>query len=166
MPPTEPAEQALKHLILYLKGTEDYGVMLPYFRGFNTKKDELFGEVSDSRQDPCVEVFCDADWAASGNRRHSISAGMVFLQGCLVTSWSRIQKSIALSSRESEYLSLCTGGAEGLYLRRMWEFLTKTVTKFQLYTDSSSCMGFTNRSGVGRLNHLGAKKCVASEGSP
>ena len=156
--PTVEAEQAVKHLILYLKGTESYGIRLPYFVGFNTKKNELFGQAEEEKQKPMVEVFCDADWAASENQRHSVSSGMVFIQGCLVVSWSRTQKSVALSSCESEYLSLCAGAAEGLYVKRLLEFVLQDSAVLRLYTDSSSCLGFANRSGVGRLKHLDTRR--------
>ena len=55
--PTVEAEQAVKHLMLYLKGTQSYWILLPYFARFNTKKDELFGQVEEEKQKPTVEVF-------------------------------------------------------------------------------------------------------------
>ena len=80
-----------------------------------------------------VEVFTDVDWAGDkstgSRRRHSVSSAMVFVNSRLVTSWSRTQKSIALSSCESEYLASVGGGSEALYIAALWEFLTKRDTE-------------------------------------
>ena len=45
-----------------------------------------------------VEVFTYSDWGGSAKDRSSTSSGMIFVCSCLVASWSRTQKSIALSS--------------------------------------------------------------------
>ena len=108
-----------------------------------------------------VEAFTDADWAgdkSTGVRmRHSVSSAMVFVNGCLVTAWSRTQKSIALSSCESEYLASVGGGSEALYIAALWEFLTKRETEARIILDSSSCRAFSQRQGVGRLKHINVK---------
>ena len=41
--PNKWAESSVKHLIMYLMGTEDYGILLPYAKGQNSKLDEVFG---------------------------------------------------------------------------------------------------------------------------
>ena len=82
---------------------------------------------------------------------------MIFLNGRPVTSWSRSQRSIALSSCESEYLSAVGGAAEGLYVGRLWRFLTRKEVAVNTITDSSSCRAFSQRQGVGRLKHIDAK---------
>ena len=77
-----------------------------------------------------VEALTDADWAGDkstpARRRRSVSSALIFVDNRLVTSWSRTQKSIALSSCESEYLSAVGGGAESLYVaswpgRKWWQ---------------------------------------------
>ena len=47
---------------------------------------------------------------------------MVFVNGRLVTAWSRTLKSIALSSCESEYLASVGGGSEALCIAAACEF--------------------------------------------
>ena len=94
-----------------------------------------------------VEVFTDSDWAGdqsncSSRRRHSVSSAMIFLNGRAVTSRSRSQKSIALSSCESEYLAAVGGGAEGIHIGRLWTFLVRKETEVDVVTDSSSCRAF------------------------
>ena len=108
-----------------------------------------------------MEVFTDADWAgdrSTGNRRrHSVSSAVIYVNGRMVTSWSRTQKSIALSSCESEYLASVGGGAEALYISALWEFLTHKETEARIISDSSSCRAFSQRQGVGRLKHINVK---------
>ena len=82
---------------------------------------------------------------------------MIFLNGRPVISWSRSQKSIALSSCESEYLSAVGGAAEGIFIGRLWSFLVKKPVKVDVITDSSSCRAFSQRQGVGRLKHVETK---------
>eukprot|EP00435_Cladocopium_sp_Y103_P050408 s1657_g15.t1 len=82
---------------------------------------------------------------------------MVFVNNRLVSSWSRTQKSIALSSCESEYLSAVGGGSEALYVSHLWTFLTRRTVEAKIVTDSSSCRAFSQRQGVGRLKHVDTK---------
>ena len=82
---------------------------------------------------------------------------MVFLNGRPVTSWSRSQKSIALSSCEAEYLAAVGGGAEGIQIGRLWNFLVRKETEVAVVTDSSSCRAVAQRQGVGRLKHIETK---------
>ena len=69
-----------------------------------------------------VEVFTDADWAgdksAGPRRRHSVPSAVLYVNGRLVTAWSRTQRSIALSSCESECLASVGGGAEVFTFQR------------------------------------------------
>ena len=39
--PTVPADDAVKHLVLYLSGSEEYGLLYPYERRSNSKLDVL-----------------------------------------------------------------------------------------------------------------------------
>ena len=71
------------------------------------------------------------------------------MNGYCVVSWSRSQKSIALSSCESEYLAAAGGAAEGLFVARVWEFLSRAEVETFVVTDSSSCRAFSQRMGVG-----------------
>ena len=116
-------------MVLYLKGTPTYGVFLPYMVASNRKLEEINGKSSNCFNGERVEVFTGSDWAGDRSnterRRRSVSSGMVFVNGRLATSWSKIQKSIALSSCESEYLAAAGGGAEGLFIVRLWQFLVR-----------------------------------------
>ena len=49
------------------------------------------------------------------------------------------------------------GEAEGIYVARLWRFLTNKDVKVSVITDSSSCRAFSEKQGVGRLKHIDAK---------
>eukprot|EP00435_Cladocopium_sp_Y103_P054615 s3212_g17.t2 len=160
--PTLAAEAAVKHVILNLKETPDLGILLSYGMSNKSKLSEIHGKADPEELTmDLVGVFTDADWAgdkSSGvRRRHSVSSAMVCINGTLVTAWSRTQKSIALSSCESEYLASVGGGAEALFIASLWEFLTGKATEAHIVSDSSSCRACAQRQGVGRLKHINVK---------
>ena len=134
--PTVAAERGVKHLVLYLKRTEKQGVLLPYRQAYGSKLDEIHGEPTKDENLNMVEIFSDADWAGD----------------------SRSQKSIALSSCESEFLALTGAVAEGMHVRKIWEFLTKQESSMVAFTDSSSCLALSQRLGVGRTKHLDVRQ--------
>ena len=153
--PTRKAEMEIKHAILYLRRTEQYGLLLPYQK-YRSKKAEILCQVEEDEG-----PFTDSDWAgdksSQARRRHSVSSICMFLNGCMVTSWSRSQKSIALSSCEAEFLASAGGVAEAIQVKDLWQFISRRPVLIKAITDSSSCRAFTERLGVGRLKHIDIK---------
>ena len=115
--PTKKAESELKHLILYLKRTEHYGILLPYTK-YKSKKAEILLQPDSLDDVDALESWSDSDWAGDRSsqkrRRHSVSSVMIFLNGCLIAAWSRSQKSIALSSCEAEFLASARWGCRSI----------------------------------------------------
>ena len=58
------------------------------------------------------ELLChtDADWASDKTSRRSMSGGVVTLGGGVLNCWAKKQKSVALSSWESELFAAITSG--------------------------------------------------------
>ena len=158
--PTKKAEAEIKHVILYLRRTENYGLLLRYQK-YRSKKSEILCQVADADGPDYLESFTDSDWAgdksSSSRRRHSVSSVQMFLNGCMVTSWSRSQKSIALSSCEAEFLAAAGGTAEALQVKDLWIFVSRREVMIKAITDSTSCRAFTERLGVGRRKHIDIK---------
>lgn len=65
--------------------------------------------------DAGLRAFVDADWST----RFSVSGGMVEFMGCLVHWLSRTQRTVSMSSTESEYFASCVIAREVLYFRDM-----------------------------------------------
>ena len=165
----EPAEKKFKelqHLALYMKGTADYVAVFK-----KTKKGQSVlstsnlsssqGGVPEEEQqhegEHLLEVFCASDWAGDKESRRSVSCACMFLDGKYFFSYSRTQKSIALSSAEAEYLSLTGAASEALNTHIALRFLTASPVVLKVFTDSSACRGVCARQGVGRIKHLAVR---------
>ena len=99
--PTKQHWTAVKRIMRYLRGTQDYGLL--YTR--NDKKD--------------VEGYSDADWAGDVNDRKSTS-GYLFKMGGGAVSWrSKKQTNVALSTAEAEYMALASAAQEAIWLRQL-----------------------------------------------
>ena len=99
--PTTADLTMLKHVFRYLKKTSNY--RLTY---------------SKSSTDLQIFAYCDADWAASKDRR-SISGYCISLNenGPLISWKSKRQNSIALSTCEAEYVAMSIACQEVMFLK-------------------------------------------------
>ena len=99
--PTAADLMMLKHVFRYLKKTSDYCLIY-----------------SKSTTDLQIFAYCDADWAASKDRR-SISGYCISLNpnGPLVSWKSKRQNSIALSTCEAEYVAMSIACQEVIYMK-------------------------------------------------
>ena len=68
----------------------------------------------------------------------------------------RSQKSISLSSGESEYVAMLSGFSEGLFLRHVWSFIRGHTPTLVCRSDSSAAHGMCSQVGSGRTRHLDA----------
>jgi len=65
--PRQPHIQAAKHVLRYLQGQPDLGVLIT-----NTA-------------DCTLEAYCDSDWAACSHSRRSVSGFVVFFGNSLIS---------------------------------------------------------------------------------
>jgi hypothetical protein len=94
---------AVKHLLRYIAGTIDYGLVYPKL----TKGDSrLIG-------------YSDSDLGGDVDERKS-TAGVIFFLGEMVISWSsQKQKTVALSTCEAKYMAGAAGACQAVWLRRL-----------------------------------------------
>ena len=73
-----------------------------------------------------------------------------------MASFVRTQRSIALSSGESEFIALVGGTAEAIYLADYINFLVGGNFRVETRapTDSAACKGISQRLGRGPIRHL------------
>ena len=115
--PTTGSLKKLAKMIGYLKSTiGQYGVLELEEAGHG-----LVTRCDTSRW--LLETFSDSDWSGSKSHRRSTSAAIHMVNGTVVFSSSRGQKSVSLSSAEAELNALVGAAADGIYLRRCLEFL-------------------------------------------
>ena len=67
---------------------------------------------------PILEGYVDADWAGDLNGRKSTSGYLFTFAGGAVSWQSRLQKCVALSTTEAEYIASNEVGKEMLWLKR------------------------------------------------
>lgn len=94
-----------KHLLRYIKGTLDYGLRY---------------------QKTAVELFLhsDSDWAGAESRK-STTGYVAILAGSAVTWNSAMQRTVALSSMEAEYVALSEAVKEAQWLMKLVKELYK-----------------------------------------
>lgn len=84
--------------------------------------------------------YCDADYAGDADKRRS-TTGMVFTVGGNPVSWrSSLQKVVALSSTESEYIALSEASREAVWLRGFMNELGFSQDAVNIYCDSQSAI--------------------------
>ena len=163
--PCIKALAAVKHLALYLAGTETSGILLrrcdPYDTVFDKWNESELVE-PDFRQDRSfitMDIFSDSSWGDERSTRKSTTAGMIFVNGCLIHSICRAQATIALSSCEAELYAANTTMVESIYLFQLIQFLMndEAAVRQRLFLDSTSAKFVVQRSGIGRLKHVSIK---------
>ena len=164
--PTEMAVKCLQQTLLYVKGTESLCFLLRYSGRKGTMMEVLCRlpqgeeleardrEEEEERRKHVLEVFADADWASGKEARYSTSACIICADGVPIMSYSRTQKSTALSSCESEVLATSGAASEGSLLKKFLAFLTREEVDMEVRSDSSSGRQWCLRSGVGGLKHI------------
>lgn len=93
---------AVKRIFRYLRGTSQCGLNFVSHSG----KVQLVG-------------YCDADWAGDLDTRKSTTGYVFSVAGGSVTWNCKRQPTVALSSTEAEYMSLCAAGREAVWLRKL-----------------------------------------------
>lgn len=121
--PTNEMWQQAKRVLRYLKGTKEKGLL--YKKSENSDVIVFTG-------------FIDADWA--GNLENGKSyTGYVYKINNNTVSWeARKQKTVALSSTESEYYAVSESGKEGLFLTNLFTEIFNEKFNLKLINDNQS----------------------------
>jgi hypothetical protein len=93
----------VKHLLRYIKKTKEEKLTLG--RGKNT--------------DLQLEVFVDADLGGDIETRKSTTGVIAMMNGGAVSWESKLQKSVALSTMEAEFMALALGVKEALWIKKI-----------------------------------------------
>ena len=142
--PTLKAWTELRHLVQYLLGCTEYGLMMHYRSDFDGS-------------DFLLKTFTDSDWASNKGTRKSVSACCLMMNNCLLSSGSRNQGLIALSSAEAETYAATSGACDALFLSRCLEYLLEVTIGIKLLIDNSACRYILSRAGCGRVRHLSTR---------
>ena len=142
--PTLKAWTELRHLVQYLLGCTGYGLMMHYRSDFDGS-------------DFLLKTYTDSDWASNKGTRKSVSACCLVINNCLLSSGSRNQGLIALSSAEAETYAATSGACDALFLSRRLGYLLESEISIKLFIDNSACRYILSRAGCGRVRHLSTR---------
>ncbi|GKD72256.1 hypothetical protein Tco_1330538, partial [Tanacetum coccineum] len=128
--------EAVKWLLCYLKGTS---------------KTTLYFSI----KEVVLEGLCDLDYGGCLDLGKS-TTGYVFTVGGTTVSWmSRIQKCVAMSTTEAEYMAIVEAGKELVWLKNFLEQLDRAQTECVLFLDNESAIHITkNPVFHGRTKHI------------
>ena len=120
--PTEKSWAAAQRLASYLDCTSNYASKV---HASSDRRSILEPTCVSSMQshDVLLEVHCDADWSGNKQNRRSMSSGTYLLNTCCVHTSCRSQRCVSLSSTESEFYALVSAACDGIFLKRILEFL-------------------------------------------
>jgi len=100
---------AVKRVLQYVKGSVDKGLV------YNKSASGI------------LQGFSDADWAGDYETRRS-TTGFMFIFGGAAVSWaSKLQKTVAQSTIEAEYTTLCEASKEAVWLDELIQRFTMLV---------------------------------------
>eukprot|EP00253_Pinus_taeda_P020277 PITA_20277 len=88
--------KAAKHVLRYLRGTNQYGLWNKWIEGVK------------------LQGLIDADWVGSPSDRNITSGGIFNIRLETVSWYTRKQRSIALSSTEAEYIATSQATSEAI----------------------------------------------------
>ncbi|KAL5814638.1 hypothetical protein ACOSQ4_025279 [Xanthoceras sorbifolium] len=128
--------EAVKWTLRYLRGTTNKTL---YFKGGDTT----------------LTDYVDADLAGNVDIRKS-TTGYVYTLGGTAVSWvSQLQKIVALSTTEAEYVAVTEASKEMVWLQSLLEELDKKQENSVLYCDSQSAIHLVkNLSFHSRMKHI------------
>ena len=158
--PTEGDLELLRFVGKYLKGCPDIHLLhKTSYPGcsFQEKRNRSHEQVRNRdiySQKSLVEICSDSDWAADRETRQSVSCGAIFVNGNMVHFQSKRQRSVSLSSCESETIAAVSVMSEGIFLQKLIERITGIAPEVRLYIDSSSSRQLISRKGLGKARHL------------
>ena len=120
--------RAAKRVLRYLKGTRQLGIQ---YRGAGAGEPQLQG-------------YCDADWGGDVETRRSTTGYVFQLAGGSVSWTRRLQRTVAWSSTEAEYMAVCAAVHEVTYLRRLLGGLGyPQMQPVTIYEDNQSCIALS-----------------------
>ena len=112
-----------KHVLRYLGGTSDYGI--------------TFGGPGDS---PTLKGYCDSDYGSDPDTRRSTTGYVFVLNGGAVSWASRLQKTVAASTTEAEYMSESAAIKEALWLKTLLIEFGYKISTINLFADNQAAI--------------------------
>jgi hypothetical protein len=143
--PSQKHWKAAKHLLRYLNGTQ--------YRGIPYNWDET--------KEPPLIAYTDSDWGSEPDTRRSTSGSIIIFLGGPIYWESRLQKVVATSSTEAEYIALSEGCRTIIWIRQLLQDLQYSSSAFQnvtTYCDNQAAIALAlNERNHKRSKHIDIK---------
>ena len=109
-----------------------------------------------------ISAYSDSDWAGCSRTRRSTSGGVIMRGDHLLTHWASTQATVALSVAEAELNAIVKAASEALGLINMYKDMNQDMAA-EIFTDSNSAKGISQRRGCGKVKHLEARQLWIQE---
>ncbi|WVY90044.1 hypothetical protein V8G54_035558 [Vigna mungo] len=135
---------AAKHLLRYLKGTVNFGLLFP--RAAN-------------KSEGVLEVWCDSDWSGDTVDRRSTYDYFIQYGGAPISWCSKKQSVVALSTCEAEYIASAETTCQCIWVESVLGDLKLNCRKpIQLMVDNKSAISLSkNHVFHGKSKHIDTK---------
>ena len=143
--PTVTHWQAAKGVVRYLAGTIDLGI--------------TFGSGPTG-----LQGYCDSDYAGCVNTRRSTSGYVFLLNGGAICWSSRVQKTVAVSTTEAEYMAAAAATKEALWLRNLLRDFKINTSPVNIFGDNQATLHLLkNANAAARSKHIDVMHHFARE---
>lgn len=119
--PTIAHWTAAKHVLRYLTGTTDYGIVF-------------------TPSNSTLNAYCDANHAGDIDTRRSTTGYVFTFNNGAITWSSRLQPTVAASTTEAEYMAAAATVKEALWLRKLFNDLDLHTACIDIKSDSQSAI--------------------------
>jgi len=106
--------------------------------------------VFDKNSSCVLQGFSDADWAGDHETRRSTKGFTFIFGGAAVSRGSKLQKTVALSTMEAEYMALCEASKEAVRLNKLVQSVASQGLRtaisggpINIKIDNSGCVDFS-----------------------
>jgi hypothetical protein len=138
---------AVKHLLQYVKGTVDRGIV--FAKNDESPKSKL-------------TAYTDADYDSCTLTRRSTTGHGIMWRGFLISWKSKRQRTVALLTTEAEYMAISDAAKHLLWMRRMINLLSQTpmdpadvITDMDLFNENNRAVFLSQESAINqRSKHV------------
>jgi transposase InsO family protein len=142
--PTDEHWHAARHVVRYLSGTVEHGI--------------VYGSSSS------FEGYTDASFGNDPDTRRSTTATLFLLNGGALNWHSTLQRTVALSTTEAEYMAASAAVREALFLRNILRDLGVQVSPIPIMADNQGCIALMSAEAIKqRSKHIDIQYHFARE---